>query len=76
MRLSKDERRLSQSTWILESDIDMNDLIIQEEEVAVSWAKPEKILEMVHEGLFYNYGTSYFRAVFGETKEAEGSFMI
>ena len=51
--------------YLLHDKIDVSRLELQKEEVEeVMWASSDKIMKMVREGEFYNYGHEYFRLMF------------
>ena len=53
------------SVWLLTRDIPLHKFTLQEVEVSqIRWTRPEKIKQMVAEGLFYDYGNNYFSQIF------------
>nr|WP_317413111.1 NUDIX domain-containing protein [uncultured Solibaculum sp.] len=51
--------------YLLHDKLDVDHLELQKEEVEqVMWASSDKIMKMVREGQFYNYGHEYFRLMF------------
>lgn len=51
--------------WLLEKDVAVPQLRLQKEEVAEArFVTRDQLVEMVHDGRFHHYGTSYFGYVF------------
>ena len=59
--------------WMTLSDIPVEELILQESEVAeAKWVDEEELKLMIENGNFHNYGEDYFERMFCETKNYRG----
>ena len=59
--------------WITHSNLDANELILQESEVAEArWVTKQELNEMINKGLFHNYGKDYFNCVLEAIEEDRG----
>lgn len=51
--------------WFIKTNLDIEDLTLQESEVAeVSLVTKDELFKMIENGIFHNYGTEYFNKVF------------
>lgn len=51
--------------WLVEKDIDINDLVLQKEEVSdAKWVSLEEFKNMINDERFFDYGESYFEMIF------------
>ncbi len=58
--------------WMLETDISVEELTLQETEVAqAKWVSRNELMSMIKNGEFHNYGKDYFEKVFGEIDAAK-----
>lgn len=56
--------------WITHSNLDANELILQESEVAeAKWVSIDTLKEMIKDSKFHNYGKEYFNRMFEETQK-------
>ncbi len=73
-KLTRIKRRNSLlDIWFLKTDKELNDLVLQQDEVAeVRWISLDDFKEMIKKGEFHNYGKEYFEIVFKEIDDQLG----
>lgn len=60
--------------WFMTNDISRDDLKLQKSEVAdAKWVTREKLLKMIKNGQFHNYGKEYFDTLFTKIDSMRGA---
>jgi len=53
------------NVFVLTTDCPSSEFVLQKEEVSsVKWCTPNQMLQMISEGMLYNYGDAYYRMLF------------
>ena len=76
-KLTRIKRRNSLvDVWVITTDMSVNELVLQESEVAEArWVTRERLCEMIEEGEYHNYGKEYFNTVFSKIDDYLGVFV-
>ena len=77
IKLARIKRRNSLlDIWFINTDVEIDDLTLQQDEVSeAKWASREKLISMINNGEFHNYGSEYFDTLFEEIDNYRGAFV-
>jgi len=76
-KLTRIKRRNSLvDVWVITTDMPVNELVLQESEVAEArWVTRDRLCEMINDGKYHNYGKEYFNTVFSKIDDYLGVFV-
>lgn len=76
-KLTRIKRRNSLvDVWVITTDMPVNELVLQESEVAEArWVTRDRLCEMINDGEYHNYGKEYFNTVFSKIDDYLGVFV-